>query len=433
MIREKITSLAEVIRQHKKAILVLALFILLAAALRVRDLNEADAFLGTVEREPISGNTRDLSFPFHLEAENLDDLSESEAVKEQIGEQDLTLAVSPLELEREEAFALLAQAGLEWEEGYLGNNVSADEVRQDLILPVSACDGLVSISYESGNYGIVNTDGTLQTDSLPESGELVELTVRFSYGDYTRIDTRDLMVLPPEEGSAEWILREINREAVQTEETSRQQESFSLPDSVGGYRIIWEHGESSSWILFLMIGGVAAICLEWRGRQAEKDRQKKRMARLEYEYPQMVDQFAVLLESGMTIRKAWERILIRQQRPGTGRKKKKQDVDIYLEEMWITYREIREGRGEKEAYERFGKRIGLIPYKRFSAILTQNLSKGTRNVKELLDQESKEALEMRKSRARKMGEEAGTKMLFPMLVMLMLILLILLMPALTNL
>ena len=40
---------------------------------------------------------------------------------------------------------------------------------------------------------------------------------------------------------------------------------------------------------------------------------------------------------------------------------------------------------------------------------------------------------MRKNRARKAGEEAGTKMLFPMLVMLVLILLVLLLPALTGL
>ncbi len=147
----------------------------------------------------------------------------------------------------------------------------------------------------------------------------------------------------------------------------------------------------------------------------------------------MVDQLAVLLESGMTIRNAWERILIGGRRTEQKGDKKKEKTPVYLEEMWITYREIREGRGEREAYERFGKRIGLMSYKRFSSILTQNLSKGTRDVKELLAKESEEALEMRKSQARRLGEEAGTKMLFPMLAMLMLILLILLMPALTSL
>ncbi len=434
MIREKLAAAVNVIKNHKKSLLVFLVFLLLAVALRMRSTFEADSFHGTVEREAETGSTRNRSFRFHLEKDGRgDDPDGREETASQIGEQELNLSVSPLQLNREEAFELLETAQAEWSEDYLGENASANEVRTDLILPDTVCDGLVSVSYESSNYEVLNTDGTVATDSLPAEGERVELTARFSYGEYTRIDTSTLLILPPREGSTEWILRELEKEASQTEESSRQQKSFSLPDAVGGYRVIWEQNENSTWVFFLLLGGVAAFCLEWRGRQEERDRKKKRMARLESEYPQMVDQFAVLLESGMTIRKAWERILAadgRTQNRGPG---KKQADSVYLEEMWITYREIRDGRGEREAYERFGNRIGLMQYKRFSSILTQNLSKGTRNIKELLKKESEDALEERKSRARKMGEEAGTKLLFPMLVMLALILMILLMPALTSL
>ncbi|MCD8299722.1 MAG: type II secretion system F family protein, partial [Clostridiales bacterium] len=210
--------------------------------------------------------------------------------------------------------------------------------------------------------------------------------------------------------------------------------AFYLPEAINGYRVIWSEGGDYSWAYFLLLGVLAAFCLEWRGKQQERDYQKKRRALLEIEYPRMVDQFAVLMESGMTIRKAWERILARGYgESGSVKNVRKASTESpYLEEMRITWREIREGRGEKEAYERFGNRIGLIPYKRFASILTQNLSKGTRDLKELLVRESADALDARKTRARKMGEEAGAKMLFPMLVMLVLILLILLMPALTS-
>ena len=145
-----------------------------------------------------------------------------------------------------------------------------------------------------------------------------------------------------------------------------------------------------------------------------------------FEYPGMVDQMAVLLESGMTIRRAWERMTERRRAPG-------EPYPAYQEEMRITYREMQEGRGEKEAYERFGNRIGLLPYRQFSSVLSHNLSKGTRDIRLLLRKEAAEALEMRKNRARKAGEEAGTKMLFPMLIMLILVLLVLLLPALTGL
>ncbi len=427
--REKGIPFAGLIKKHRLSLLVFALFLLLAAAMRVQDQKEAESFEGIVEREDTSGSTQSQSFSYHVEEA---ETGGADAVTEELGEQELSLEVSQVQLEREEAFALLRQAVEEWEEEYLGENASADEVQSDLTLPADLCDGLVSVHYESSDYDVLNTDGTVTTDTLEAEGELVELTARFSYGDYTQIETTGLRVLPPAEGSAEWVVSELAKEASRTEEDSREEETFSLPDAVGGYRIVWEQGESSTWIFFLLLGGLAVFCLEMRERQQEKERLKKRNARLEQEYPQMVDQFAVLLESGMTIRRAWERILLRNRPDKNSPAGKGREDAVYLEEMWVTYREMREGRSEREAYERFGSRIGLMPYKRFASILTQNLSKGTRNIKELLGKESEEALEARKVRARKLGEEAGTKLLFPMLVMLLLILLILLVPAITS-
>ncbi len=427
--RETVTKAVQVVKAHRKTLLVFAVFVLLAIALRAREMGEGEVFDGIVERGSRTGSTKSQSFQYHLEDPENADSSVAE-----IGEQELSLEVSPLQPDREEAFGLLEQAVSEWYGMYLGDNPSAEEVRLDMVLPETMCGGLVTVSYESSDYDILSTSGVIDTGTLTGEGKLVELSARFSCGDYTRIENTALLILPPSEGSAEWIRRELEQEAARTEEESREQETFSLPDAVGRYRVVWERGEDSTWLFFLFLGALAAFCLEWRVRQKERDRQKERAARLESEYPQMVDQFAVLLESGMTIRKAWERILAGGQRPGRGSsKKKRRDSAVYLEEMWITYREIREGRGEREAYERFGDRIGLMSYRRFSSILTQNLSKGTRDVRELLKKESVEALEMRESRARKLGEEAGTKLLFPMLVMLMLILLILLMPALMSL
>ena len=42
---------------------------------------------------------------------------------------------------------------------------------------------------------------------------------------------------------------------------------------------------------------------------------------------------------------------------------------------------------------------------------------------------SSEAFEQRKNRARQIGEKAGTKLLFPMLIMLVLVLVIIMVPA----
>ncbi|MCD7981898.1 MAG: type II secretion system F family protein [Clostridiales bacterium] len=420
-------NLKYILHSHRKSILILGLFILLAAGVYIRDRTDAEGNAGFVERDAEGGDTQNRTFSFRLEksAGQGDEASES-------GE--LELSVSPVQSDPEEAFALLDQAVLEWEAGYLGENESANEVRYDLSLPSQVCDGRVQVSCESSDSGILQADGAIFSDGLGEEGALVDLTVKFIYGDYTRMETYAVRVFPPEEGSREWILSELTKAAEQAEEESRDQSGFVLPDSVAGYRVIWEEENQYQWILFLLLGIVAAFCLEQQEKQADKQRQKKRREQLEWEYPLMVDQFSVLLESGMTIRAAWERILKRERYAAvkSGGKNSKPD-SVYLEEMGITWREIREGRGEGEAYERFGRRIGLMSYKRFSSILSQNLSKGTRDVRELLRKESLEAMEIRKNRARRLGEEAGAKLLFPMLVMLMLILLVLLLPALTSL
>ena len=47
----------------------------------------------------------------------------------------------------------------------------------------------------------------------------------------------------------------------------------------------------------------------------------------------------------------------------------------------------------------------------------------------LLEQEAENGMEERKSLARKLGEEAGTKLLLPMMLMLILVVVILMVPA----
>ncbi|MCC8029037.1 MAG: hypothetical protein LIO75_04445 [Lachnospiraceae bacterium] len=414
------TGIVKMLSSHRKSVLILGLFALLSAGIWLRDQTEAADDAGVVERNAAGGSTQTRTFSFRL--------GEADEVSGEVN-----LDVLPVQPDREEAFALLEEAVSEWENVYLRENASANEVREDLVLPTEFCGGLVEASYESSDNSVLHTDGTVETGALTEEGTLAELTAVFACGDYTQIETAALWILPPETGSTEWIYSELEEAAREAEEESREQSSFSLPDSIDGYQVFWEAGEEQQWMYFLLIGVIVVICLEQRDKQAEKEKRKERMAQLEFEYPQMVDRFSVLIDSGMTIRGAWERILKRESYAdqGTAGGHRKTD-SVFLEEMWITYREIKEGRGEREAYERFGDRIGLMPYKRFSSILAQNLSRGTRDMKDLLRKESLEALEMRKTRARRLGEEAGAKLLFPMLVMLMLILLVLLLPALTS-
>ena len=87
------------------------------------------------------------------------------------------------------------------------------------------------------------------------------------------------------------------------------------------------------------------------------------------------------------------------------------------------------GVAEQEAYERFGKRCMLSSYMKFSMLLSQNLRKGSKGLSEVLKMESIQAFEMRKSEAKKRGEEASTKLLIPMFLMFAVVLVIVMIPA----
>ena len=128
----------------------------------------------------------------------------------------------------------------------------------------------------------------------------------------------------------------------------------------------------------------------------------------------------------MTLQGAWKKIA------ETYEEKRDQKLlaeKPVFEEMLITCREMESGMGEQRAYERFGERCGPAGYRRFGNMLAQNLKKGSRGLVALLEQEAGNAFEERKSAAKRYGEEAGTKLLIPMVMMLGIVMVILLVPA----
>ena len=66
---------------------------------------------------------------------------------------------------------------------------------------------------------------------------------------------------------------------------------------------------------------------------------------------------------------------------------------------------------------------------KFGMLLSQNLRKGTKGLTNLLQREAQEAFEERKNMAKKLGEEAGTKLMIPLFLMLAVVFVIVTVPA----
>ena len=61
--------------------------------------------------------------------------------------------------------------------------------------------------------------------------------------------------------------------------------------------------------------------------------------------------------------------------------------------------------------------------------MEQNRKAGTKNLRAILRTEMEDAFEMRKNLARRMGEEAGTKLLAPLFLMLGIVMVMIMAPA----
>ena len=102
------------------------------------------------------------------------------------------------------------------------------------------------------------------------------------------------------------------------------------------------------------------------------------------------------------------------------------------EEMLFTVYELERGIEEVAAYGHFSRRCGVQRYVKMVALLEQNAKMGSRGLLSSLQRESKDAFEERKSRAERKGEEAGTKLLVPMFMMLIIVMAVIMVPAMTT-
>ena len=145
---------------------------------------------------------------------------------------------------------------------------------------------------------------------------------------------------------------------------------------------------------------------------------RKRRRAIQLEFPDFVNKLTLLVNAGLTVSKAWEKAARDSQR----------QTPLY-KELCIAVQAVRSGASEHKAYEEFAKRCHVPAVTRFVTVVLQNIRKGNSELVPVLRLLADECWEMRKNAARKFGEEASTKMLLPMMLMLVAILLIVGMPA----
>lgn len=340
-----------------------------------------------------------------------------------------SLTVEEQKLTDAEAEQVFAEAGQELEQVILGENRSLEQIVTDLAVPDQLQEGLVTVDCYFEPYELVEMDGTILWENLTEETTIVKVTAQMSCQEREAVHEFYLQLTPQPLEGTEAVLAEI-KESIEAENLKQGEVYLSLPDEAQGVALGW-YTPSERTDLKLLLLGIACMAAWYVYQKEKQDRERKQWEEgLVLDYSDIVSQLSLLAGAGMTVPAAWSRLALDYRTEKEGGHSK---VRPGYEELLKTMYEMQDGTGEIQAYENFGQRCGQSQYRKFASLLMQNVRKGTRDMQQLLDAEAEDAFRQRKAYAKQLGEEAGTRLLLPMGMMLLLVFAILMLPAMLSL
>ena len=179
------------------------------------------------------------------------------------------------------------------------------------------------------------------------------------------------------------------------------------------------YGFANDITAFLIIFGFSFLFLYYFGTLPGKQIEERSEALL-HDFSELVSKLALLLNAGMTLRKAWEQVA-------------EQGNGLIYDEMRLSVDQMNNGVSAVDAIYSFGSRCIIPEIKKFTSTLIQAMTKSGEEVSEMMKQQSAEVWQMKKQLARRAGEKAASKLLFPICVMFIGILIMVVVPIFTNL
>lgn len=344
-------------------------------------------------------------------------------------ERAVVLEISPRIYSDEEIEKLFSKAAQELEKLMLGTNEDFLHITEDLYLPNELEEYPFQILWQFSDYDVIDMNGKIKQEQLREM-ELadqgvdvsVHITLRYEQNEQT-FDV-GLVIYPSQED--ELTIEEKVLESVTWLNTESKEEKYmELPSEIDGKKIVWLKKREQQEIVLLVIGSTISVLLIGLDRQKILEAQKEKKEQMLFDYPEIVSQIIILMGAGMTAKNTWRKMTedYQEQRRNSGK------IRWAYEEIEFTLKEMNNGIPELECYERFAKRCDLMPYAKLGTLLAQNLKKGTKGLWVQLEMEARQAMNDRKNQVKRLGEEASTKLLLPMLLMLIVVMLIVIVPA----
>lgn len=371
-----------------------------AASVFIRGISQKYVYVTELER-PQAGGEREYGIDVLYDGE-------VESIDVSIRER----ALDSAELEK-----LYQAAEEELETVVLGENESFQSVAQPLELVDKLDKYNMSVRWYIEDGDIIDYMGQIyRTRSEQRTYITAELQYRgrVMREDEGREYVYEVKVLP----YSDMQLRRLELEnlVAEADEKSAGSSSVPLPDEYRGKSVLYRVQRDNSYLLLTLLVPIVALLIPAKKRSDAQSKRKKTEELMAGEYPEIISKLSLLIGAGMTPYNALSRIAA----DGKG--------EAYRRLSGVV-RRIQSGASEREQYSQFGRIFGVYCYSKLGTLLEQNVVRGNEQLRVMLNSECIEALEERKARARKKGEQAGTKMLFPMLLMLLVVMAIIMVPA----
>ena len=138
---------------------------------------------------------------------------------------------------------------------------------------------------------------------------------------------------------------------------------------------------------------------------------KERERDLLLQFPNFGSKLVLLLGAGMTVPRSIRKIVAEN----------KEDT-VLMRELTEMLRNIEAGAAETAAYEEFARRCHVKEINRFISVLVQSMQKGGQETALTLSLQVQECWNARKDMAKILGQQASTKLVFPLMLMMLSIL-----------
>ncbi len=337
----------------------------------------------------------------------------------------LEIEVKAREYTEEELEKLAAKVWPLAIEKMLGNNASTGKVTEDLNFFTSVSGYPFDFSFAVDARQFIDEEGKLQYAGPFDT----DIFITLSYKSFSK----DFGINVHGEPGIEIQDRVLKEHIIFSFQNKNGANDAMVLQPTGNYLKMPETPDGTTYYfseepknpIWLLLGGAAIAGVYTGFRHDEKTKAESRKKRIVSQLPGMLQKMTMYLSSGMTLRNIW--IFLADE----AKKTKRSEEELYLE-MTVSANELKSGISESLVYSRFGERTGTPETVRLAALLSQNLKTGGTSISDLLRDEASKAFTDRKQRAVKAGEEAGTKLLFPMMLLLGDMLAMIMIPAFMN-